>query len=151
MSLINQGGISVDDRGVLTYVPFVDFARVKRFYVVENFSTDTVRAFHGHLKEEKFVYVLSGSAIVVIDAIKPDPLREALGILVANDPQRFVLSARKPTVLHIPAGFMNGFRPLEPGTKIMFFSTSTVEESQRDDYRWPANYYGHGIWEVESR
>ncbi|MFA5270098.1 MAG: dTDP-4-dehydrorhamnose 3,5-epimerase family protein [Patescibacteria group bacterium] len=141
-----DGGLAVDDRGQLTFVNGFDFAGVKRFYSVENFSTETIRAWHGHLKEAKYVLVISGSAIVatvmMTDTANPD----------RNQPiNRYVLSAKKPAVLYIPAGYANGFRSLEPNTKVMYFSTSTLEESQGDDYRFPANYFGETVWQVEHR
>ena len=58
-----DGGLAVDDRGTLTFANSFDFAGVKRFYQVENFSTETIRAFHGHKKEGKYVYGARGSAI----------------------------------------------------------------------------------------
>ena len=60
---------------------------------------------------------------------------------------RYVLSALKPSVLHIPAGYANGFKSLTADTKLMFFSTSILEESQGDDVRWPADYFGD-VWTV---
>ena len=143
---IIEAGISVDDRGLLMFSNDFNFEGVKRFYLVENFSKDTVRAFHGHQKEEKYVLVVSGSAIVALvemDDIK-NPNKE-------NKINRFVLSARKPVILHIPAGFANGFKSLELDTKIMFFSTSTLEESKGDDYRFPADYWGEDIWQIQNR
>ncbi|MBZ5526599.1 MAG: dTDP-4-dehydrorhamnose 3,5-epimerase family protein [Acidobacteriia bacterium] len=140
------GGLAVDDRGQVSFVNGFGFEGVRRFYLVENFSTEVVRAFHGHMKEEKFVLVAAGSAIVAAvrmdDAARPD--REM-------KPQRFVLSARQPQILHIPAGYANGFRPLEAGTKILFFSTATLEEAKNDDFRFAHDYWGEGVWEVEPR
>jgi dTDP-4-dehydrorhamnose 3,5-epimerase len=122
------------------------FGNVQRFYIVENFSTTVVRAFHGHLKEEKFVFVASGSAIVAAvrfdDPVKPN--RDA-------KPHRFVLSDRQPQILHIPAGHANGFRPLEPKTRIMFFSTASLEDSAKDDYRFPYDHWGKDVWQVDFR
>jgi dTDP-4-dehydrorhamnose 3,5-epimerase len=140
------GGLSVDDRGQLAFANEFSFAAIKRFYWVENFSTEVIRAFHGHFKEEKFVLVVNGSAIVAAvpfdDASKPD--RVAM-------PYRFVLSDRQTQILHIPAGYANGFRPLEPKTKIMFFSTATLEDSSKDDYRFPYDQWGNEVWQVKSR
>lgn len=143
---IIEAGMAVDDRGQLTFANDFNFSGVKRFYMVENFSTDTIRAFHGHAKEAKYVLVVSGSAIVaavkVNDFSNPDKDEKV---------NRFVLSARKPSLLFIPSGYANGFRPLEKWTKIMFFSTSSLEESKGDDYRLPADYWGKTVWEVENR
>lgn len=140
------GGLAVDDRGQLTFANEFSFERVRRFYMVENFSTEVVRAFHGHLKEEKFVFVVSGSAIIA--AVRFDDPRNPNRDV---KPYRFVLSERQPQILHVPAGYANGFRPLEPKTRITFFSTATLEESAKDDYRFPHDYWGTNLWEVELR
>ena len=64
---------------------------------------------------------------------------------------RYILSDKSPKVLFIPPKFANGFRPLENDTRIIFFSTSSLEESKDDDYRYAADYWGNDIWEVENR
>ncbi len=114
--------------------------------MVENFSTEVVRAFHGHLKEDKFVIVVSGSAIVAAVHLD-DPVHPSQRI----KPHRFVLSERRPQILQIPAGYANGFRALEAGTKIIFFSTSRVEDSATDDHRFPFDHWGAEIWQVDFR
>lgn len=142
---IIPGGFSVDDRGQVSFVNGFAFGKVRRFYMVENFCTETIRAFHGHLHEEKFAFVVSGSALVA--TVKLDG---QLQPGKQTKPQRFILSDRQPGILHVPAGYANGFRALEPGTKILFFSSATIEESKRDDYRFPHDYWGADIWKVES-
>lgn len=134
------GGIAVDDRGALSFVPGFSFAKIKRFYVVENFSLDTIRAWHGHKKESKYVMAAAGSAIV-----------GAVSLKKKSKPQRHILSAKKPAILHIPPGYANGFRSLEPRTILLIFSTSTLELSQSDDIRFPWDHWGKEIWEVEHR
>ncbi len=140
------GGFAVDDRGQVSFVNGFAFDSVRRFYLVENFSTQVVRAFHGHVNEEKFVFVVCGAAIVAAvqfdDPLNPN--RDA-------KPYRFVLSDRQPQILHVPAGYANGFRPLEPRTRIMFFSTATMGESGKDDYRFPYDHWGKDVWEAEFR
>lgn len=143
---IIEGGFSVDDRGQVSFVNDFDFKGVKRSYLVENFSTETIRAFHGHKEEEKYAFIVSGSAVVAV--VLMDDTRKPKR---RNEVQKFILSARKPRILFIPAGYANGFRALEPGTKIIFFSTSTVAESIKDDYRFPADYWGKKVWEIENR
>lgn len=129
---IIDGGLSVDDRGTVTFCNDFDFKDVKRFYMVQNHSKGFVRAWHGHKKESKYVYVVSGVAIIGVVSMD---LYNVVG--------RYVLSADKPQILHIPAGNYNGFKTLTDDTKLIFFSTSTVEESKDDDYREPAN-----TWDV---
>jgi len=140
------GGIAVDDRGCLTFANDFNFYGVKRFYQVQNFSPSTIRAFHGHLKEAKYVYVAKGSAIVA--AVELDDIKSPSKNKKVN---RFILSDKKPQVLFIPPKYANGFRPLEEDTRILFFSTSSLEESKGDDYRFPVDYWGKEVWEIENR
>jgi nucleoside-diphosphate-sugar epimerase/dTDP-4-dehydrorhamnose 3,5-epimerase-like enzyme len=141
-----SGGIAVDDRGSLNFANEFDFFGVKRFYQVQNFSTSTIRAFHGHLREAKYVYVAKGSAIVA--AVRLDDVNNPSKDEKMN---RFVLSDKNPQILFIPSKYANGFRPLESDTRIIFFSTSSLEDSKGDDYRYPADYWGENVWEVEDR
>jgi dTDP-4-dehydrorhamnose 3,5-epimerase len=141
-----EGGLAVDDRGTVSFVNTFEFRGVKRFYKIENFSRDVIRAFHGHLKEGKYVYVASGSIILVAMPMT-DSVNPSKDVKVS----RFVLSARKPSVVFIPPGYVNGFRILEDNSQILFFSTSTLDESKGDDYRFPADYWGQQVWSVENR
>ena len=60
-----------------------------------------------------------------------------------------MLSANKPSVLFIPPGYCNGFMSLTQDAKLMFFSTSTLEESRGDDIRFHARHWD--IWQPEER
>lgn len=144
--LLIEGGVAVDDRGFLQFANTFNFENVKRFYCVTNFSETIIRAFHGHKNEAKYVLVLSGSAIVC--AVKIDNFNKPSKKLKI---ERFMLSAKKPAVLFIPAGYANGFRSLEQDTKVIFFSSSSAEESKNDDFRFAFDYWGKKIWEVENR
>jgi dTDP-4-dehydrorhamnose 3,5-epimerase len=134
--LIN-GGLAVDDRGSVRFVNDFDFQNVKRFYQVENHRQGFIRAWHGHKKEGKYVYVVSGSALIGV--VNMD----------TKEVQKFVLSDKLPKVLWIPAGNYNGFKSLEENTKIMFFSTSTLKESLGDDIR--EDYDKWNIWDEDYR
>jgi dTDP-4-dehydrorhamnose 3,5-epimerase len=142
---IIEGGFSVDERGQVTFFNNFTPSDSKRFYLVENFSLNTVRGFHGHLKEEKFAVVVSGAAlfniVVLNDAISPKKDSEI---------KRFILSSKKPAILCIPAGFAHGFKVLDVNTKIMFFSNLSLEESKNDDYRFAYDYWGKEIWEIRN-
>jgi len=145
-----EGGMAVDDRGNLKFCNGFDFTRrqVRRFYQVENLSTGIIRAFHGHMKEEKFVYVPVGTIKIII---APLDKGEEVFIDVYNGRKTFILSSKKPSILHIPAGYAHGFKCLEKGTIIQFFSTSTLEESKNDDYRFKWDILGAEIWETKNR
>jgi dTDP-4-dehydrorhamnose 3,5-epimerase len=62
---------------------------------------------------------------------------------------KFVLSSQTPKVLWIPPGYFNGFKSLEENTKIIFFSTSTLEESLGDDIREDHDKWN--IWNEDYR
>lgn len=139
---ILTGGIAVDDRGSLRFVNDFDFSGVKRFYQVQNHRRGYIRAWHGHEREAKYVWVASGSALV--GAV---PLTAKEGDL--SEMNKIVLSDMTPKILYIPAGYYNGFMNLEENTRILFFSTTTLEETQGDDIRKP--YDAWNIWQDDFR
>lgn len=139
-----QGGLAVDDRGQLMFANDFDFAGVKRFYLVTNHRQGFVRAWHAHRHEAKYVTVLQGSALM--GAVKIDdwttPSKDAAV-------HRLVLSASRPQVYFIPAGYANGFMTLTSDAIVQFFSTSSLEQSKGDDVRFEANYWN--IWGIQER
>ncbi len=139
-----KGGVAVDDRGQVSFVNDFDFQGVKRFYAVENHARGFIRAWHAHKKEAKYVMVVKGAALV--GAVKIDDWDNP-----SSDAQvhRHVLSAAAPAVLFVPAGYANGFMSLTEDTKILFFSTSSLEDSVGDDIRYDARRWDP--WTVEER
>jgi len=132
-----NGGLAVDDRGSVSFVNDFNFEGVKRFYQVENHRQGFIRAWHGHKKEGKYVYVTNGSALIGVVDMKTEKV------------SKFILSSKSPKVLWIPPGNYNGFKSLEENTKIVFFSTSTIEESLGDDIRKEYNQWN--IWDEDYR
>ena len=139
-----EGGLAVDDRGQIQFCNAFDMKSIRRFYVVSNHEAQFIRAWHAHQKESKFVFVVSGAAIVA--AVEVDNWQSPGK---NSKVQRFVLSEKKPAILKIPAGYANGFKTLLPDTKILFLSTATLEESANDDFRYPAMHWNP--WEVGPR
>jgi dTDP-4-dehydrorhamnose 3,5-epimerase-like enzyme len=139
-----RGGLAVDDRGEVGFVNDFDFDGVKRFYTVSNHAPGFVRAWHGHKQETKYVLAVAGSALVccveIDDWDGPSPDLPV---------DRFVLSAQAPAVLRVPAGYVNGFMTLTPDAKLLFFSTSSLDDSLGDDFRFPARFWDP--WHVEER
>jgi dTDP-4-dehydrorhamnose 3,5-epimerase-like enzyme len=138
------GGLAVDDRGALRFVNEFSFDAVKRFYVVNNHMPGFIRAWHAHRHEAKYVFVVAGAAVV--GAVRIDDWDQPSKDL---EPHRYVLSADKPAILHIPAGYANGFKSLTRDTQVIFYSTATIDESRGDDVRYDARYWD--IWNVEER
>lgn len=138
------GGIATDERGSVRFVNSFEFSGVRRFYQLTNASPATARSWRGHKRERKWVYVAKGSAIVAAVEFDHDthPSKN-------TTVHRFVLSEERPGILAIPAGYANAFRILKPETVLLFFSSSSVEESEKDDFPFPPDYWGEELWNVE--
>jgi dTDP-4-dehydrorhamnose 3,5-epimerase len=130
-----------DKRGSVLFVNDFYFKDVKRFYVVSNSPNEPVRGFHGHMKEAKYVFVPCGK--ILLNAIQLDKAIEPSKICRIFS---FILSSDKPEIVYIPPGYANGFKDLAKNSKIFFYSTSTLQESETDDYRYPKDYWGNEIW-----
>lgn len=135
---IIKGSLHVDDRGISKFINVMDLSKVKRMYQVENYNQGFIRAWRGHRKESKYAYVAKGA--VLFATTKMDVSRAGL-----RDIQKFTISAEEPSILIIPAGYYNGFKTLTQDSIIIFFSTSTLEESKNDDFRLPYDAFGD-IW-----
>lgn len=139
-----EAGLAIDDRGGLTFANGFDFEGVKRFYMIANHRQNFVRAWHGHKKEAKYLMAVSGS--FVVGAVKVDDWDNPSKDLEVH---RFVLSAMKPSILYLPAGYANGLMNLSEDSKLMVYSTSSLEESKGDDFRFDARHWD--IWGVIER
>ena len=49
--------------------------------------------------------------------------------------------------VYIPEGYANGSMTLIKNTKLLVFSNSTIEESIKDDFRYPYDYWNN--WSIE--
>ena len=141
---IINGDLSVDDRGELMFVNQFNMDLVKRFYVISNHKSGFIRAWHAHKIESKYVFIVNGTAL--ISTVKIDDWNNPSSDLAID---KFVLTAKKPSILYIPNGYANGFKTLSSDTKIIFFSTSTLGDSIDDDYRFDA--YKWNPWEIVER
>ena len=141
---IINGDLSADDRGELMFVNQFNMELVKRFYVVSNHKQGFIRAWHAHKLESKYVFIVNGTAL--ISTVQIDDWNNPSSDLAI---EKFVLTAKKPSILYIPNGYANGFKTLSSDTKIIFFSTSTLGDSIDDDYRFDA--YKWNPWEIVER
>ncbi len=139
-----EGDMVVDDRGSISFVNEFQFEGVKRFYMICNHTVGFVRAWHGHKQEAKYVMAVSGAAILA--AVEIDDWQSPSKDLLIH---RYVLSAEKPSILYIPKGFANGSKTLTQDTKLLFFSTSLLEESKKDDVRYDPYYWN--AWDILHR
>jgi dTDP-4-dehydrorhamnose 3,5-epimerase len=136
------GGLVSDDRGEVGFINDFKFEKIKRFYWVANHKSGFVRAWHAHKQEEKYVTVVQGTALIGAVQVSnwDKPSKE-------SKVWRFILSGNKPSIFYIPAGYANGFMSLTSDAKLIFFSTSTLEESRKDDIRYDAYYWNP--WEIK--
>ena len=134
----------LDDRGYLQFANDFSLDEFKRFYVVENHRANFVRAWHGHKKEAKAFLCLSGEfklgLVNPVDMENPDS---------SAVPEIFYLGERKPGILLVPGGYANGIQNLKEGSRLMVFSSSTVEESKNDDFRIEWDFWD--IWNNDFR
>jgi dTDP-4-dehydrorhamnose 3,5-epimerase-like enzyme len=142
--ILIRGGTSADDRGRVYFANEFDPSSCRRFYIVENFAPRTVRAWHAHRRERKWVTALAGASMVCCVRIDDwdSPSHDA-------PIHRFVLDAAQPMIVQIPAGYANGAMSLLPDTKLMYFSDATLDASLEDDVRYPARYWDP--WSVHER
>ena len=135
--------ISIDDRGELIFCNNFDM-KIKRFYHISNFSTPFVRAWHGHKIENKYIMITKGSALVA--AVQVDDWKKPSKSLNITT---FLLNDKKPKLLFIPGGYAHGYKTLLPDTRLLIFSTATLKESLKDDYRYEAYYWNP--WKIKER
>ena len=131
---IISGGKHSDDRGELIYFNDFDMSAVKRFYQISiqaPVSNNQIRAWQGHRIEEKYFYVNQGEFLIA--AVQIDNWENPSKNLI---PEIFILKSDIPQVLHLPAGYANGIRPLKDNSILTVYSTLTLEESLQDDYRF---------------
>jgi dTDP-4-dehydrorhamnose 3,5-epimerase len=139
-----HGDISIDDRGELTYCNEFKFDTIKRFYTVKNHKQNFIRAWHGHKNEGKYCMPIEG--IWLIGAVQIDNWDNPSKDLNVT---KYILSASRPEILYIPPGYANGLMNLTSNAKIIFYSTSTIEEAKNDDFRFSYNQWN--IWQENYR
>ena len=137
---------SYDDRGDIVYCNEFNFIqkKIKRFYQVSNNNINFVRAWHGHKKEEKFLLVTQG--VFKICAVKIDEWKNPSKALPVKE---FVINANSPKILHIPGGFAHGIQNLKYDSKLMVFTTFSLQQSAQDDFRFESNNWYN--WDIKSR
>jgi dTDP-4-dehydrorhamnose 3,5-epimerase len=128
---IIQGGTHEDHRGRLTFFNDFNLKEVRRFYVIEHPDTQVVRAWQGHKIEQKWFYVLAGSFKVIL--VQPDNWEHPSE---KSAKKEFILKAGNNQVLHIPGGFLNGFKALTANSKMMVFSDFWIDDAGSDDWRF---------------
>ena len=132
-----------DDRGDFTNISLIldenKDLTFKRSYIIQNNQPGVVRAFHGHENEGKLFYVPNGAFKFIIMHMKTKEWKE------------YSLLASVPKILYVPPGYYNGFVSLTPNAILITYSTSSMEESMKDDYRLPYDILGEAVWKIKNR
>jgi len=119
----------IDDRGSV-YCPIDNIGShelqfdIRRTYVIQNWNSGLIRAWHGHKSGWTGIHVIKGTAKLA--AMKMDNPSK---VVVAT------LSDRKPGIFWIPPGWYNGSVTLEEDTRMLVYSTHSFEEVKKDDHR----------------
>lgn len=126
----------MDLRGNLKCINDFSFQGIKRFYHISNHSNNYIRAWHGHIHENKYFYATSGKFLLGQVNLKTKEIK------------KFFLNAEIPQIVHIPKNHANGFMNLNTKASIMVFSDKTLEESLNDDIRFPHTKWN--IWDIKN-
>jgi dTDP-4-dehydrorhamnose 3,5-epimerase-like enzyme len=127
-----KGHSYFDERGIVNFNNKVDLSSFKRFYTIQNSQYQEFRGWHGHEFESKLFVAVRGR--IIIGAVRvedwTDPPR-------TKTPLRFELEADNLDAVFVPGGYANGILSKEQGSIVLVFSSSTLEESKKDDFRIP--------------
>ncbi|MEJ7586579.1 MAG: hypothetical protein WKI04_03345 [Ferruginibacter sp.] len=128
-----QGGVFTDHRGTLQFVNETDPGNYRRFYLITHPDISVIRAWQGHLVEEKGFYVIGGSFTIAV--VRPE---DFLNPSDDELPEFFELAAQANKFLRVPGGSYTGIKANTPGATLLVLSGLDVAASKNDDYRQPA-------------
>jgi len=125
-----------DARGLLIFNNNLDLSQFKRLYVIENSLEQPFRGWHGHEFESKIFVTIAGrirfGAVRVRDWANPDPLEK---------PVTSELDSSAVDAFFVPGGYANAILSLDPESKALILSSSSLSESLGDDYRIQAAFW----------
>ena len=130
-----ESNSSSDERGTVSFTNDLNLQKAVRTYKVENSQLKTVRAWHGHKVEEKWVNVEQGDFLVCV--VKVDDFASPSK---NSEIQTYKMSP-KDGFLYIPPNFANGAMNLTEDNAIRYYSSLTLEESLNDDFRFESDYW----------
>lgn len=128
---IIKGGIFEDYRGAISHVNDLNMGDIERFYIIHQYDTSIVRAWHGHQFEKKWFYAIKGSFTMAF--VKIDNWESPSACL---KPEVFQLSEKDSNILYIPEGYANGIKANEPDSILMVFSNKVLSEAVNDSWRY---------------
>jgi len=133
--ILYQRSSNSDHRGTVSFTNELDLNKAVRTYKVTNKQIKTVRAWHGHKLEEKWIIVEEGEFLVC--AVEIDNFQNP------NKEQKifeFNMTSNDG-VLFIPKNYANGAMNLSENNSIRYLSSLPLEESIKDDYRFESKFW----------
>ena len=128
---IIKGSFFKDDRGQIDFVNDFNLSDIKRMYFTSNSNIKTIRAWQGHKVENRWFYCVKGAFNVKLIAINECENHTRKPNILS-----FHLQENKPQVLFIPKGYLNGFKALQEGSKLMILSNYALNEIENDEVRF---------------
>jgi dTDP-4-dehydrorhamnose 3,5-epimerase-like enzyme len=133
--ILYQRSSNSDHRGTVSFTNELDLNKAVRTYKVTNKQIKTVRAWHGHKLEEKWIIVEEGEFLVC--AVEIDNFQNP------NKEQKIFEfnMTQNDGVLFIPKNYANGAMNLSENNSIRYLSSLPLEESSKDDYRFESKFW----------
>ena len=124
-----------DDRGTVFFTNELTLKNVVRTYKVQNKLIKTVRAWHGHKLEEKWIRVEEGEFLICAVQIE-DFDNPSSNIKI----HKFTLTPADG-ILYVPNNYANGAMNITENNSIRYFSSLLLDESVKDDYRFDSKFW----------
>ena len=124
-----------DERGSLIQIfeENKNLPKIRRMYLVKNWSEDTVRAFHKNYDETKCFFVINGAVKFILVDDRPDSQ-------TYRQDATFILTADNPQILVVPAEVHNGWKALT--SDALLLGTADTLMSEHKDARVPKESFG---------
>ncbi|MGG5599558.1 WxcM-like domain-containing protein [Myroides sp. C8-3] len=138
--MILEGEKYNDSRGTLTYNNAFDASVIKRIYTIENATTNYVRGWQGHQKEQRWFAAMTGSfeiTVIIIDDFE-HPSEDIKA-------EKYLLNANQLTYLHVEAGRITAIQALEENSKLLVLADYGVGEI-KDEVRYPLEYFKNAVF-----
>ena len=117
-----------DDRGTVFFTNELTLKNVVRTYKVQNKLIKTVRAWHGHKLEEKWISVEEGEFLIC--AVQIDDFDNPSSNIKIH---KFTLTPANG-ILYVPNNYANGAMNITENNSIRYFSSLPLDKSVKDDY-----------------
>ena len=140
---IIEGGDFNDRRGKIEFVNDFKLDDFKRFYTIHHKKLSTIRAWQAHQFEQKVFFPLEG--FFIINLIKIDNWKTPNS---KTKPYKYLLTENSPKILIVPGGYANGFINSVHNSKLLIFSSCSLDNSISDNYRFDKDYFINSNWNV---